>query len=535
MSNLNTTFSATGRPFRDNLRRPDSYGLNPEYIADHETRKITVGDGIWGVEEFPYSEGDGIWYKLFHHPVVLRLFDVEQLTLPPEFSIIPGSGDFPRAEHVWGSTVLTRKLIAKWENDNNQVLDDRKRLTLQLRAFVSDLGHTAGSHLGDWMFQGFGGGENAHDLELKRFLKDTGIANIIEQASISLDEVVFPEVEDFVERSSPDLCIDRLDYSVRQLAGRFFSEGYFGTDTKELLELGVFSLNEDMSQIIVNDLEVARKLAVGFSLLTTEHFSNPVHNTILRLYAELFRTAIVSQDNVGYIGELGLNGGIKVHPRELMYMSDGQILRAKTQGYLEGVISETIRAMADPQRRSFSQRIGHLERSINEGTLNNYPLPHQHIDGAPNRGASACLFLSLEPTDVQNPGNTRVSDIIKGEPFTILPLKARSIDPWVSVGGDTVRLSEANKEFRTLISGVGAVAYQGVLGITNLAQQNRIIEYLSNASEGWSEAMERNRRPYILMDIINQAAQQALANTVSYGSRGVVVDLESVGATYLQK
>lgn len=119
----------------DGLRAPFQYPYEkPQYIPNND-RSITISDPVWGTEQLIPEEGDGIWWRLYHHPVVIRTLGIEQLTLPPEYSMIPGSGDFPRWEHVWGSVVLTRKLIRKWEQDNGTVLDDKAKLILQLRTF----------------------------------------------------------------------------------------------------------------------------------------------------------------------------------------------------------------------------------------------------------------------------------------------------------------------------------------------------------------------------------------------------------------
>lgn len=520
----------------DGLRAPFQYPYEkPQYIPNND-RSITISDPVWGTEQLMPEEGDGIWWRLYHHPVVIRTLGIEQLTLPPEYSMIPGSGDFPRWEHVWGSVVLTRKLIRKWEQDNGTVLDDKAKLILQLRTFVSDLAHTAGSHLGDWMFQGFNGTEDAHDEDLEEFLIKTGISNVLELSGINVKEVVFPDIKDFVERPGPELCIDRLDYLVRQINGRFLGHAALSlTVSSKWVDSGIIKLNEDMSHIIMTDSGIAANLGRAASLLATEHFSHPVHLTILQLYAELFRYAITRND-VGYIGELGMTGGIGLHPRDSMYMTDSQIIKAMIAyvGPANQVLPELVDSIAESQRRVFSGKawgaLGTL--AANGGT---FPMP---LDG--EGVGSLMLDIGMLDSFIKD-GSTDVLDMISGKEYTLKGLKPRYIDPLVAVGeSEPVNLSVMDKDFGRWLDGyrqVSAAQYTGRLGITNSVLAATIKAEIIEARKIWEERLgltrlnsEQFSGP---MGIISQAARSALYHCADYGSRVVGFDQGSISATYL--
>ena len=125
-----------------------------------------------------------IFYEIFYSDAVRRLQAVEQLTLPPEYTTIPNTAAFSRFEHIWGSVLFTGQ-IALREN-----ISPADTTILQLRTLVSDLAHTIGSHLGDWMFQGIGNEENQHDLELASYLEKVGINDIFRKKTMLIQRVL---------------------------------------------------------------------------------------------------------------------------------------------------------------------------------------------------------------------------------------------------------------------------------------------------------------------------------------------------------
>lgn len=65
--------------------------------------------------------------------------------------------------------------------------DDRQRTVLELRTLFSDVGQTAFSHLGDWIFQGIQGGENLHDQDLRALLETFGIDETLADYGLTLE------------------------------------------------------------------------------------------------------------------------------------------------------------------------------------------------------------------------------------------------------------------------------------------------------------------------------------------------------------
>ena len=182
-------------------------------VYELDDNGMQIHDVVWGDckigDRQPY---DSLLMELARSPLFRRLQAVEQLTLPPHFATLPNTTYFSRWQHIWGSLAFVRKMT---EGDDR--FDDRQRTILELRTLFSDVGQTAFSHLGDWIFQGVQGGENLHDQDLRELLEVFGVDNLLEKYGLTLDETVFPEIDDWVECPSPDLCVDRVDYGLREI------------------------------------------------------------------------------------------------------------------------------------------------------------------------------------------------------------------------------------------------------------------------------------------------------------------------------
>lgn len=166
---------------------------------------LSIDDRLYGQFEFDANDrGDAAIMELIYSDPIQRLGLVEQLILPKGFATRPETTDFTRLEHSIGCMLLTRRLGGTAEQ--------------QIRALLHDVAQTAFSHLGDWLKQGMDGDDNHHDLMQKEYMLSFGIDEILARHDFDFDEVFDPTIADFVERPSPDLCIDRVDYSLREFA-----------------------------------------------------------------------------------------------------------------------------------------------------------------------------------------------------------------------------------------------------------------------------------------------------------------------------
>lgn len=281
----------------------DTMELGSYYIGD---RYMGISDPVWGELTLGDNPHDAVLLELARTPLFRRSQAIEQLTLGPNYETMPNAMYFSRWQHIWGSLTFVRKMT-----EGDERFNERERMVLQLRTLVSDLGHTAFSHLGDWLFQGVDNGDDLHDQELRALLENTGIAEVLVKHGFSVEEVAFPEVEDWVECPSPALCVDRVDYGLRELL-RWADSTFRFSDYKQMLHNPkvLFEIDKNL-QLVVKDQRFAQIFAAGYGILPTEHWGHPVQNVQLYLLENAVKSVLVN--NIILPGE---------HPRDAMFGID---------------------------------------------------------------------------------------------------------------------------------------------------------------------------------------------------------------------
>lgn len=156
-----------------------------------EDCSMQIHDVVWGSEKIGDEEYGPLLIELARSDLFRRMQAIEQLTLPPEHTTIPNTAYFSRWQHIWGSLVFVRKMTR-----NDDRFSERERIIFQLRTLFSDVGQTAFSHLGDWIFQDGNSSEDLHDQELRSLLEECEVDKKLEPYNITLDEVVFPDIEE---------------------------------------------------------------------------------------------------------------------------------------------------------------------------------------------------------------------------------------------------------------------------------------------------------------------------------------------------
>lgn len=393
--------------------------------------KMKIYDAVWGEELIGGEPYDQMLIELARTPLFRRMQGIEQLTLGPEYATMPNSMYFSRWEHIWGSLVFVRKMT-----EGDERFSERERMVLQLRTLLSDVGHTAFSHLGDWLFQGKQGGEDLHDEELKQLLHVTGIEAILKRYGFSLDETVFPEVEDWVEASSPKLCVDRVDYGLREMLRwmpgilHLYQRPAFA-NPQELL-----AITED-KHLAIKDLQFARQFAAGYAMLPTEHWGHPVHRMMLHLLETSVKSVILSDMDES------------THPRDLMFGVDRDFsgyFKTWHALHLDKLLSD----IALSQRRIFmSAREPELQQVFTDfvdgGKFPAYPDPLRSYSWrAELFGGPYPAQTEFSETKVATGGLRALKTSLR---IPLPALKARQIDPPVLRGGSIRPLSELDASY----------------------------------------------------------------------------------------
>lgn len=230
----------------------------------------TIDDRLYGTFEFDADvPGDKLLIDLLMSEPVQRLQYIQQLILPEQFATRPETADFTRLEHSIGCMLLARKLGGSIEQ--------------QTRALLHDVAQTAFSHLGDWLKQGMDGPDNHHDDIQIEYMKQWGIDEVFAANGFDFDSFFESPPADFVERPAPDLCVDRVDYSLRE-----FARWTCPDDVARLVDELV--VKDDM--IAFTSHESAVIFADGYEQLFLWHWAHDEHAVREKLFLTMIQQGI---------------------------------------------------------------------------------------------------------------------------------------------------------------------------------------------------------------------------------------------------
>lgn len=435
------------------LERSSSYEYEPgKYLRVH--------DAVWGSFVIGEEPRDQVYLDLMENALVKRAMHIEQLTLDPAYATIPNTGNFTRFEHVWGSLGFVRMMIAS--STELMGLSEEEKLHLELRTFVSDLGQTAFSHLGDWITQGFGGSEDAHDLELPFIMEASGANDVLRAHGISPEAVIFPATQDWIERPSPGLCVDRVDYACRE-ALRWMVDV---ADTSSFCGPEAFRVVN--GSLVMSDRHAAEQFWRMYSILPTEHWQHPVHRLQLWLLESMVRRVLVHDLAYATWGD-----DASLHPRDALYAVDIDFMTAfNTSDEYLWSMKPIIEGLAYDQRRIFrlqrqQQLRAYFLASIG-GEENeyywNFPDPLRPFGWAPS------VNQTLAHTQLEIIPVRRVDEIddFNKNPYTVdvflPPLKPRYVDPLFIEGNSIERLSDVDLRYKQLMSAQQQAMGQAYIG-----------------------------------------------------------------------
>jgi len=214
-------------------------------------------DKIYGIIEIKES----ILLELLKSSSVLRLKKISQFGIPDKYYHFK---NFTRYEHSIGATILLKKLGATLEE--------------QVAGLLHDVSHLSFSHISDWVFaNGRDGIEDYQDAIHKTFIKKTEIPKILKKYDFVLDRILDEHNFTLLERKAPDLCVDRIDYALREFKDWLNPKIVNGCIKGLMNHNGeiVFSNKKSAFDFAVNYLELQTKHWGGYQAMTRYHlFSN---------------------------------------------------------------------------------------------------------------------------------------------------------------------------------------------------------------------------------------------------------------------
>ena len=259
-------------------------------------------DPIYGEVEFTELEK-----KIIENPGMQRLKKVHQNGA--DFLVKPEM-DTSRFEHSLGVAILCKKFGA----DEDEVI----------AALVHDISHTAFSHLADQVFERRD--QTYHEDHHERFVKDFGLDTLVQEHGYDPDYIFDEDNFGILERDRPDICADRLDYTLRDL----FKAGLINKETVDRVLKG---LTIEDGLIVAKNESTASEVMDLFFTLNKEVFFDKESEGVKMLMKDILSRGLEE----GVISEEDL---FKTDQEVMDKLGEHRELRQKIQGIKNGVTVE---------------------------------------------------------------------------------------------------------------------------------------------------------------------------------------------------
>ncbi|MDD4761933.1 MAG: hypothetical protein PHZ25_02845 [Candidatus Pacebacteria bacterium] len=283
--------------------------------------------------------------ELINSPTLQRLKEIDQAGyFEPHF---PGTA-YSRFEHSIGDYLLLKIYGAPIEE--------------QVAGLIHDVSHSAFSHCIDYVLDAGSEKEHNHqDNVFDDYVRKSEIPEIIKKYNLDLDYILDDKNFPLKENDLPDLCSDRIDYSLRTaIVFKEIENGKFFID----------NLIAKNGKWIFKDFESAKKYADLFLKLNTNYYAGIQSAVMFRTIGDYLRYALLKE----YISETDL------------YTTD-KIVLSKIESHINN----------DPKLKLLFERMNNKISFRNDP--NNYD------------GKVFCKSRVVDPLCLQNEEIKRVSEI----------------------------------------------------------------------------------------------------------------------------
>jgi uncharacterized protein len=258
-------------------------------------KSLEYFDRIYG----PEIIADPVLLALLETRAMTRLHDVLQHGIS---GLLGVTCPTTRFEHSVGVMLLVRRFGAS--------LDE------QIAALLHDVSHTAFSHVIDYVFNDHDGQEY-HEEKKEQFISASDIPMVLGNFGFDWHELLNEDRFTLLERPSPALCADRLDYFLRDALD-------LGLATLAELRSTLTHLVKYQDRIVVDDQPAARWMAETFMAADRASWANFREVGLYELTAQTIRYALSN----GALTESDLWGGDREAWAKLK-QSDDPILQAQ--------------------------------------------------------------------------------------------------------------------------------------------------------------------------------------------------------------
>jgi uncharacterized protein len=185
-----------------------------------------------------------------------------------------------RYEHSVGVMILLKFLGASVEE--------------QIAGLLHDVPHTAFSHVADYVFTSDEHKHEFHEKFHEQIIKNSEIPVILKKYNYDLSRILDEHNFSLLEKDLPDLCADRIDYSLRDRVA-------MGADISRIpIYIKNFVVKD--KEIIFNDMKIAKQFSEDYLEMDYKYWSHPREVAMFQILADALKVAlekkIISQDDL---------------------------------------------------------------------------------------------------------------------------------------------------------------------------------------------------------------------------------------------
>ncbi len=222
---------------------------------------MEIKDIIYG----NFNIEEPILIELIKSKPIQRLKKIEQNGVPQEYNEFKS---YSRFDHSIGVMLLLRKLGANIEE--------------QAAGLLHDVSHTAFSHIADLVFGHFEK-EDFQDINHEKILMNSEIPLILKKHGFDAKRIVNLENYSLLESQAPNLCADRLDYSLREM--------HIWANPK-IVNTCINSLINYNGRIIFNSKNAAKSFANSYMKCQMEYWAGIVPSIQFYIMAKMLKIAL---------------------------------------------------------------------------------------------------------------------------------------------------------------------------------------------------------------------------------------------------
>ena len=209
-----------------------------------------------------------ILIELINSPSLQRLKGVDQAGYSKPY--FPGS--YSRFEHSLGVFALLKKFNASLEE--------------QIAGLIHDVSHTSFSHAIDYaLSESSGKRQDYQDKIFKDFIKNSEIPKILKKYNFDVDFILDQKNFPLLERPLPEVCADRLDYSMR-------TGVVYGELKKEEVKYFLENLFIKDKRWVFKNKKSAKKFAYFFLKINRKWYSSELSALMFQSTGQLLKYAL---------------------------------------------------------------------------------------------------------------------------------------------------------------------------------------------------------------------------------------------------